>query len=1219
MIRAVIFAGIFLMASVYTGTAQLPEYMGTPFLTNYPPPTYNQHPQTWDIVQDHRGIMYFGNVNGVLEFDGVSWNLIELPGKTTARSLAVDSQGKVYVGSYGEIGYLSPDENGKLRFVSLTHLIPSEHKPFYEVWNINLLNGDVFFHTYKRIFRYDGAHIKVYQVFDRTEDLNIEATFIYRGHYYFLAGKKGLLRVVSDTLQQVMNGRHFVTGVETITHLEGSRFLFTARDRFYVLDMKRMRVEPFESPDAEYFLDNQLYKGLVKVGNYLAVGTSMGGVVLMDREGAIVKVIDERDGLLTGTVYNLYRDRRNNLWVATSNGIARIELASPITYWNSRNGLRGYIADLQRKGDRLYIATENGIYYMEEGRITRLSDYKEQCWNFYIYRAPDETEHLLVGTNTGLFRIDGNKLEKVWGIDNVYAMHSPGDASHVLYLGLNDGLQRLEYRQGVFHDRGSLRGILHNVRSMAEDDAGNLWLGTFRNGVYRVHLNHRDSIPDAIDLYGNDAVFPSLRNINVYRYHNRVLFATENGIYRYQPNNDTFVPDSSFMALIPKPERCVFALDHDTTGQVWMSGLNNRKGPIVHGTPNGGGRFSWTATPFQRIPEMMVLSVYADTGHVVWFGGSEGLFRYQPNPLFQHKPYRALIREVSLDGDSAIFHGTFYTESGGDRQVVSGQPGSTSREINYKNNTVVFGYSAADFIAPEEVEYSHYLEGFNRNWSPWEKMDRVRYTNLKAGHYVFHVRARNIYGKQSQVAAWRFTINGPWYGHPLAIVFYVLAGMGLIWLGFRLYTSGLKRSNLLLEKMVEARTREIEQLSIVARETDNAVMILNREGYPEWVNEGFTRLYGYEIHDLHDATQSSRLLAAWREPLSACLREKVTKTFESRNQTKKGEQIWTHTTLTPIMNNDDTVEKVIAIDSNISKIKLAEEEIKRQKSEIEAQRDYLKEQKEFIEKQNKELEQHRTRLEQLVEQRTRDLKKAKEQAEEANQLKSSFLANMSHEIRTPMNAIVGFTNLLNDEDINYDIRKELINQINIHSHTLLNLIDNILDLAKIDAGQLEVKKVDCAMDNILEELKDAFKETVAYKDVDLEIYGDQKLSGFQIIGDPYRVKQVFNNLIDNAVKFTDAGMVEFGYDLSEEEGKPWARCYVSDTGIGISKKQQRLIFQRFTKIEYNREKLYRGAGLGLTVSKILIEMMGGRIWLESIPHEGSVFYFTLPLKDNRNT
>jgi PAS domain S-box-containing protein len=249
-----------------------------------------------------------------------------------------------------------------------------------------------------------------------------------------------------------------------------------------------------------------------------------------------------------------------------------------------------------------------------------------------------------------------------------------------------------------------------------------------------------------------------------------------------------------------------------------------------------------------------------------------------------------------------------------------------------------------------------------------------------------------------------------------------------------------------------------------------------------------------------------------------------------------------------------------------------------------------------------------------------DLHKAKEKAEESDKLKSSFLANMSHEIRTPMNAIIGFSDLLVDPDIEYDEREELVTHINNNCNTLLVLIDDIIDLAKIEANELSIFRKDTNIKTILSELFDTFKETrksVSKEQVDIKIDEQLLEKNFFIKTDPFRFKQIMTNLINNAFKYTENGHIEYGYEIIDKENT--VKFYVKDTGIGIPKEKFKDIFKRFNKIESDKTKLYRGTGLGLTITHNLIERLGGTIWVDSEVNVGSTFYFTLPFEQDGNT
>ncbi|MBN1158675.1 MAG: PAS domain S-box protein [Bacteroidales bacterium] len=237
---------------------------------------------------------------------------------------------------------------------------------------------------------------------------------------------------------------------------------------------------------------------------------------------------------------------------------------------------------------------------------------------------------------------------------------------------------------------------------------------------------------------------------------------------------------------------------------------------------------------------------------------------------------------------------------------------------------------------------------------------------------------------------------------------------------------------------------------------------------------------------------------------------------------------------------------------------------------------------------------------------------AKNRAEESDKLKTAFLANMSHEIRTPMNGILGFAEMLNDSKLSAANRKKYLEIINSNGKMLINLIDDIIDFAKIESGQVNIVQDDFSLNNLLKQVRSTFltgslKETKSKVAIRIKkAFPDVKS---YIRTDPVRLRQILTNLVGNAIKFTHEGFIEFGYDLTPQN---FLQFYVKDTGIGISPEKLDLIFERFIQADNSPSRKYGGSGLGLAISKGLAELLGGKMWAESTVKSGSTFYFTIP-------
>lgn len=260
-----------------------------------------------------------------------------------------------------------------------------------------------------------------------------------------------------------------------------------------------------------------------------------------------------------------------------------------------------------------------------------------------------------------------------------------------------------------------------------------------------------------------------------------------------------------------------------------------------------------------------------------------------------------------------------------------------------------------------------------------------------------------------------------------------------------------------------------------------------------------------------------------------------------------------------------------------------------------------------------EIHRHQVHLEALVEDRTIDLKVAKDKAEESDMIKTAFLANMSHEIRTPMNAIVGFSNLLLDLDSTEAEKIDFVKQINSNSEILMNLINDIIDISIIESGQIKIKHTTFCISELMQDLLSLFeqeKRKINKDHIRITLEFDPSLISLFILADINRFKQVISNLISNALKFTNQGSIVIGFKQSNSHN---ILFYVKDTGIGIDPDNHEAIFERFSKFNSECEKmLFPGTGLGLAICHDLVQLMGGNIWFDSVVNEGSSFYFTLP-------
>lgn len=374
-------------------------------------------------------------------------------------------------------------------------------------------------------------------------------------------------------------------------------------------------------------------------------------------------------------------------------------------------------------------------------------------------------------------------------------------------------------------------------------------------------------------------------------------------------------------------------------------------------------------------------------------------------------------------------------------------------------------------------------------------------------------------------------------------------------------------------KELEIINSELEKLSVVASETNNSVAICDKDGRIEWCNVGFEKFYDISLDELIKE-QKDYLKSIIPNPdilklIRDCADTKKPVSFETLITTQRKKEIWVQTTLTPYVRQGE-IQKIIAIDSDITNLKLVEKK----------------------------------------------LQSAMERAVESDRLKTVFLGNMSHEIRTPLNGILGFSELLSEKNIPEEKKNRYLEIIRSNGDQLVRIIDDIVDISLIESNQLRVYFTEFDLSKFYSDLIEFFENFKSSVDKSyIQLIPDFRINPDECIisSDMMRLKQVSMNLLKNAFKFTEKGEVKFGCYIENEN----VIFYVQDTGIGVDVVKKGIIFDRFRQGDESMTRRFGGNGLGLTISKGIIENLNGKIWVDQNYSDGFLIYFSVPVQQSK--
>ncbi|MFC5435105.1 diguanylate cyclase [Rhodanobacter umsongensis] len=799
--------------------------VGLPFIRNFSPQEYGGAPQNWSVIQDKQGVIYVGNVSdGLFAFDGSRWSRIPIPNRSAVRSLAMDADGRIYVGAVGDFGYLQADAVGQMHYVSLLGQLPAGQRQFADVWKTLTGKDGVYFTTRAYVFRLSHGKIKAWKA-----DTMFHMAFLVHDTLYIRQFQRGLMRMTDDELVMVSGGERFadekiyVMLPWTGTDARPNELLIGTRTQgWWRFDGEHYRRWSTEADAA--IRDQALYDGIWLSNGDLALAAPPAGILVLDRDGHVVRRLNRSSGLANDAVNALLEDRQHGLWVTSDVGVGRISLNAPITQFDERNGLSGAVMALARHDEKLYAGTADGLFQLDGNQADHPHFIKVASIKGAVWSLLDGEHGLLIGAASGIYWLNGKLIGPLGPNDPLVTtmLRSRSDPTRI-FLGTQSGLASLRWDGRGWLDEGAMKGVDDEIRSIVEDEGGQLWLGTWNSTILHATLRKGSPATGKLELanverYSADRGIPR-GEVAVTRIDGELRAETTTGVMAFEAAAQRFVPDPRFAHLFAGNERQLTLVKQDAAGKLWMYVEDIANGTRESGgaTSDAQGNWRWQPTPLQPLAGTNMLSILPDSDGVVWFSAEQGLFRYAGTDMSgRDAGFATLLRNVSMKD--------------GTRLASASHPASSAR-IPFGKNTLRFEFAAPSFDMLGANRFQTQMDGLDNEWSSWSSEAYRDYTNIPDGDYRFLVRAHNGYGGVGKTATFAFRVLPPayrtWWAWSLWIM---LAAVGLM-LIVLWRSASLRRRNRTLADLVAQRTSELQAAMLALSEqsiTDPLTGLKNR-------------------------------------------------------------------------------------------------------------------------------------------------------------------------------------------------------------------------------------------------------------------------------------------------------------------------------------------------------------------------------------------------------